>query len=295
MGPTATGKTEASLELARRLEAEIVVVDSMCVYRGMDVGTAKPSPADRAAIPHHLVDVADPAAPFSVVRFQSLARAAADRIRSEGRRPFLVGGSGLYFRAVVDDLTFPGTDPQVRRTLEAEGRVLGAERLHGRLEGLDPVEARKIEPGNVSRTIRALELAAITGEQFSGFARDWERYDAGRVRVAGISMPTAVLRERIEARARRMLEGGLIEETERLLGTGARSFVTASQAIGYLEAVRFLEGHLSREQVALTIVRRTKDLARRQMAWFRKDPRIRWFEAGSDGAAVMVDRLEVFY
>jgi tRNA dimethylallyltransferase len=295
VGPTAAGKTDASLELARRLDAEIIVVDSMSVYRGMDVGTAKPSPQERAAVPHHLVDVADPTEPFSVARFQALAGAAASRIRAHGRIPFLVGGSGLYFRAVVDDLAFPGTDSRVRRTLEVEGRVLGAERLHERLEGLDPDAARKIQPGNIRRTIRALEVAAITGEPFSGFAGGWDRYEASRVRAAGVSIPAAVLRERIEARARRMLDAGLIEETERLVGAGASSFVTASQAIGYLEAVRFLEGHLSREQVVLSIVRRTKDLARRQMAWFRRDPRIRWFEAGPEGAAAMVDRLEDFY
>lgn len=292
VGPTATGKTGASIVLARRLDAEIVVVDSATVYRGMDVGTAKPTPDQRRLVPHHLLDVADPGDPFSVAAFQRLAREALGEIARRGRRPLLVGGSGLYFRAVVDELEFAGTDRRVRALLEAEAVALGAEGLHRRLAGFDPEAAAKIEPGNLRRAVRALEVAAITGRRFSTYARAWERYPPGRVRAAGIRVPPRVLYPRIEARVRAQLEGGLVDEARALLERGFGPFLTASQAIGYLEVVDHLRGRISLEEAADRMVRRTKALARRQMAWFRRDPRIRWFEAGEDGAIGIVDRLE---
>lgn len=294
VGPTASGKTEASLVLAERLGAEIVVVDSMTVYRGMDVGTAKPSANDRRSVPHHLVDVADPDEPFSVARFQSLARQAVAGIAARGRPALLVGGSGLYFRAVVDDLTFPGTDPEIRRSLETEGAAAGAETLYRRLSDLDPEAASRIEPGNLRRTVRALEVAALTGLPFSSFARDWERYPEDRVRAAGVTVAPEALRSRIEDRVRRLEDEGLVEETRALLDRGFERFVTSTQAIGYLEVVEHLRGRLSLDEALTRVTRRTRNLARRQMAWFRRDPRIRWFEAGEDGAVALVDRLEEY-
>ena len=178
VGPTAAGKTEAGIAVAERLGAEIVSVDSMLVYRGMDVGTAKPTAEQRARVPHHLLDVAEPSEPFSVARYQELAREAVAGIRSRGRRVLLVGGSALYERAVVDDLGFPGTDPDTRRDLEAEAAVVGAAGLHERLAASDPAAAAKIEPGNVRRTVRALEVAELTGQPFSSFAGGWERLRA---------------------------------------------------------------------------------------------------------------------
>ena len=175
VGPTASGKSEAAVVLAGRLGAEIVSVDSMLVYRGMDVGTAKPTPADRARVPHHLVDVAEPEEPFSVARYQQLARAVVERLEEGSRRALLVGGSGLYFRAIVDDLEFPGTDAAARDELQAEADVIGPDRLHGRLAELDPVAAGRIEPSNVRRTVRALEVAAVTGRPFSSFAESRSR------------------------------------------------------------------------------------------------------------------------
>jgi tRNA dimethylallyltransferase len=293
VGPTASGKTEASVELARRLDAEIVVVDSMSVYRGMDVGTAKPSPEQRAAVPHHLLDVADPAEPFSVAQFQDLARAALREALEHARSALLVGGSGLYYRAVVDELIFPGTDPALRRMLQAEAQAVGPPALHARLVEFDPSAAAKIEPSNVRRTVRALEVAALTGRPFSSFAGAWDRYSPGRVRAAGVTLPPPVLEARIEARVSRMLEGGLIEEVRSLLENGAGPFLTASQAIGYLEVVEHLRGRLTVDEVVTRTVRRTKDLARRQMAWFRRDPRIRWFEA-DDGALAVVDQIQEY-
>ena len=283
VGPTASGKTEASIELARRLDAEVILVDSMTVYRGMDVGTAKPGAEERAAVPHHLVDVADPTEPFNVALFQRMARAAVVAIVARGRTPLLVGGSGLYFRAVVDDLEFPGTDPGLRALLETEGRALGPEWMHARLAGLDPDAAARIEPQNLRRSVRALEVAALTGRPFSSFSSAWELYPQDRVRAAGLRLPADVLRARIDARARRMLEEGLVEEVRALLDRGFGPFLTASQAIGYLEIVRHLEDRLTLEEAAREIARRTRALARRQMAWFRRDPRIRWFDVDEGG------------
>lgn len=293
VGPTASGKTEASVELARRLGAEILVVDSMTVYRGMDVGTAKPSPAQQEQIPHHLIDVADPAEPFSVSQFQSLALQARRDVAARGRPALLVGGSGLYYRAVIDELAFPGTDPRLRRILEAEGTALGADALHARLVEVDPEAAEKIPPSNVRRTVRALEVAGLTGQRFSSFAGEWSRYPSNRVRAAGVSPPAASLDARIRARVQRMVEGGLIEEVRSLLATGAGPFLTSSQAIGYLEVVEHLRGRLTIEDVVARTVRRTKDLARRQMAWFRRDPRVRWFE--TDDAASSIDEIEEYF
>jgi tRNA dimethylallyltransferase len=294
VGPTASGKTEASSELARRLGAEILLIDSMTVYRGLDVGTAKPSPEARAVVPHHLVDVADPSEPFSVARFQQLAGEALAGIAGRGSPALLVGGSGLYYRAVVDGLEFPGTDPEVRAALDAEAASLGAESLHRRLAAVDPPAAARIEPGNARRSVRALEVAAITGRPFSSFARGWERYPERRVRAAGVKLEPGALRARIDARARGMLERGLVEEAAALLDRGSGREVTATQAIGYAEMAEHLAGRLSLDEAIVRIVRRTRALARRQMAWFRRDPRIRWFEAGPEGAPALVDEIEEY-
>ncbi len=292
VGPTATGKTKAGVGLARRLGAEIVVVDSMTVYRGMDIGTAKPSPEERAMVTHHLLDVAEPLEPFSVARFQGLARRAASEIFARGRATLLIGGSGLYFRAVVDGLEIPATDPRLRSLLEAEVRVLGPGPLHARLADVDPRAAQKIDPSNARRTVRALEVAALTGRPFSSFAQDWDRYPEGRVRAAGVTLSASALRQRIEARAQRMLDEGLVEEVRGLLNRGLGAQVTASQAIGYLEVTEHLAGRLTVAEVVERMVRRTRDLARRQLAWFRRDPRIRWFEAGPEGATSVVNEIE---
>lgn len=291
VGPTASGKSEIAIELATRMDAEIVLTDSMTVYRGMDVGTAKPSKGERRGVPHHLMDVADPSEPFSVVAFQRLAREAIAGIRDRGHVPFLVGGSGLYFRAMVDDLEFPGTDPALRRSVEAEAAAVGSEGLHARLAAFDPDAAARMEPSNLRRIVRALEVAALTGRPFSSFAAGWDSYPEARVRAAGVMMSSDALRARIEERARRMLANGLLEETERLLDDGAGPQLTASQAIGYAEAAEHLAGRIGLEEALETIVRRTKALARRQMAWFRRDPRIRWFEP----APRMIDEMEEFY
>ena len=292
VGPTASGKSEVAVVLAERLGAEVVSVDSMLVYRRMDIGTAKPGVRERARVPHHLIDVAEPEERFSVARYQELARATLAEIGRRDRRALLVGGSGLYFRAIVDDLGLPGTEAGTRRALEAEAAAVGARRLHARLAELDPVAAGRIEPGNVRRTVRALEVAAITGRPFSTYASDWERYPSERVRAAGVFFARELLARRIAARVARMLSAGFLDEVRELMRRGLGSWLTASQAIGYAEMTRHLEGELSLEEAVATTVKRTKALARRQLAWFRRDPRIRWFEAGEDGAVALADELE---
>ena len=294
VGPTASGKSAAAMVLAPALGGEICSVDSMLVYRGMDVGTAKPSPADRAAVPHHLLDLAEPSERFTVARFQELARLAMADIADRGTRSLLVGGSGLYLRAVVDQLVFPGEEPAVREELEREAEAAGSERLFARLEALDPVAAAKIEAGNVRRIVRALEVPAITGIPFSRFSASWDRYDPERMRAAGISIAQPVLAARIADRVSAMFAAGWLDEVRGLVNRGFGDWLTSTQAIGYSELARHLDGRLSLEEAWTLTDRRTRNLARRQMAWFRRDPRIRWFEAGSGGAADVVDEVRTY-
>ncbi len=278
LGPTGAGKSSLALEVARRRRAagaptEIVAVDAFTVYRGMDIGTAKPSPAERAEVPHHLVDVLDPDQQMTVAEFQQAARGVIATLFDRGVTPLLVGGSGLYWRAVVDDLAFPPTDPAVRRRLQArhEHDPHGA---HAVLEDLDPVAADRIGPQNVRRTIRALEVIELTGRTFSSYARAWDdftpRYPG--LRVAYLEPPTEVLRARIRRRAEAMLADGLLEEAARLRAATTLSR-TAAQAIGYAEAFAVLDGEAPEDGLAERIAARTWRYARRQRSWFRADPR----------------------
>ena len=243
---------------------------------------------------HHLLDLAEPSERFTVARYQALGREAIAGIRARGLAPLLVGGSGLYFRALADELIFPGEDPTVRAQLEDEAEAVGVGRLFRRLEDLDPVAAAKIEPGNVRRVVRALEVAAITGSPFSAFAADWDRYDPARVLVAGVAVEARTLAARIADRVAAMFVAGWLNEVRGLVERGFGAWLTSSQAIGYAELVRHLDGRLSLEEAWEGTVRRTKGLARRQMAWFRRDPRIHWFEAGEGGAVEVVDNMRTF-
>jgi tRNA dimethylallyltransferase len=206
----------------------------------------------------------------------------------------LVGGSGLYLRAVVDRLEFPGTESNVRDDLEEEAAFVGADRMHGRLAEMDPVAASKIEPANVRRTVRALEVAAITGRPFSSYASAWDDYPADRVRAAGVRLTPEQLSSRAEERVREMLAAGWIEEVETLVAGGFGGWLTSTQAIGYAELARHLAGELGLEDAVRETITRTHRLARRQMAWFRRDPRVRWFDAGDGGAASVVDDLVAY-
>ena len=294
LGPTASGKTEASIAIASALDAEVVSVDSMLVYRGMDVGTAKPTAEQRAAVPHHLIDLFEPDEAFSVSTYQSMARAALEDVRGRGRRALLVGSGGLYYRSVVDELAFPGTDPATRALLDVEARSIGAVALHDRLRELDAAAAARIQPSNVRRTIRALEVAAISGRAFSSFGSAWERYPDGRVAAAAIDVPRPILHRRIEDRTNAMMPA-LLVEARGLADRGFERFLTASQAIGYPEAMACLHGEISSEEAETRIVRRTKALARRQLSWLRRDPRVVWFEAGAGGAADAEPALLAFF
>jgi tRNA dimethylallyltransferase len=291
VGPTASGKTEAALALAVDLGAEIVSADSMLVYRGMDIGTAKPTPDQRAAVPHHMIDLAEPSEPFSVARYQGLGRAALGEIAARDGRALVVGGSGLYFRALVDDLEFPRTDATTREELDREADALGSDAMYRRLVLTDPLAAAKIEPGNVRRTVRALEVAAVTGREFSSYAEAWNIYPAGRVRAAGIDVDREALGERVERRVANMLEAGFLEEVRGLLARGLGAWLTSAQAIGYAEMAHHLQGEISLGEAMAGTVRRTRNLARRQMAWFRRDPRIRWVHAGGGGAPDVLDEI----
>jgi tRNA dimethylallyltransferase len=278
IGPTAAGKTQIALEVAPGLCAEIVGVDSMQIYRGMDIGTAKPGADERARVPHHMIDIADPAHPYSVAQFQRAARAAIAGIASRGRVPLIVGGSGLYFRAVVDDLKFPPTDDLVRARVAADD----PERLLERLRSVDPSSAARIEPANIRRVVRALEVLELTGEPFSAFRASWDEYESRYdLVVAGLRLEPALLDERIEPRTRAMFEAGLIDEVRGLLDLGLRRALTASRAIAYREAVAHLDGELTLDEAIAATAGATRRFARRQMTWFRKDPRIRWFDAES--------------
>lgn len=280
VGPTASGKTEIALAIAPALRAEIVSLDSMQVYRGMDVGTAKVSGADRARVPHHMIDVADPSEPYSVAAFQRTARVAIDAILLRGRTPLLVGGSGLYYRAVVDELAFPPTDARVRAAIAGDDPADLAARLRER----DPEAAARIEPGNVRRVVRALEVMELTGRPFSDFRTAWDAYESRYdLVVAGLDVPREMLARRVRERTEAMLNAGLIDEARALLSGGLRGALTASRAIAYPEAVAVIDGAMTPDEAREQIVRNTVRFARRQTSWFRSDPRIRWFDASQTG------------
>ena len=266
----------------------------MLVYRGMDVGTAKPSGAERARVPHHMIDVAEPSEAFSVARFQEAARLVVRQTGERGREALLVGGSGLYFRAIVDELEFPGTDRDTRSELERQATALGPERLYARLASMDPAAAARIEPGNARRIVRALEVPALTGRPFSSFADAWERYDPDAVRAAGLRMSREPLVERIRARVRAMLDDGWIDEVRSLVDAGFGGWLTSTQAIGYAELARHLRGEMTLEDAVEATVKRTTNLARRQMAWFRRDLRIRWFDVDERGPMSAFEPIRAF-
>jgi tRNA dimethylallyltransferase len=275
VGPTAAGKSDLAVQLALRLGGEVVNADSMQLYRGMDVGTAKLDMEGRKGVPHHLLDIWDVTQTASVADYQRAARKTIAAIHERGRVPLLVGGSGLYIRAVIDDLDFPGTDPKVRARLEAELAKVGPAALHARLAGLDPAAAASILPGNGRRIVRALEVIEMTGRPFSASMPSYE--DAkDDVTQLGLAVPRPELDERIATRVERMWSAGLVEEVRRLDACGLRDGLTASRALGYAQVLRFLSGEWSEEHAREETVRATRRFARRQESWFRRDPRVRW-------------------
>jgi tRNA dimethylallyltransferase len=274
VGPTAAGKSELAVGLARRLGGEVVNADAMQLYRGMDIGTGKLTTAQRRGVPHHLLDVLDVRQPATVAEFQKLARAAVDRCRAHAVVPVLAGGSALYVRAVLDRFEFPGTDPAVRGRLEDELAAVGAPALHARLSTVDPAAAAAILPTNGRRVVRALEVVELTGRPFSATLPTREyAYDA--VVQIGLDVPRDLLDQRIEARVGRMWDTGFVDEVRRL-EPGLRQGRTAAQALGYAQVLAFLAGEFSEQEARERTVRATRRFARRQYSWFRKDPRIKW-------------------
>jgi tRNA dimethylallyltransferase len=275
VGPTAVGKSNLAVGLAQRLGGEVVNTDSMQLYRGLDVGTAKLGIDERDGVPHHLLDVLDVTEAASVAEFQQWARAVIADCRSRGAVPVLVGGSALYTRAVLDRFEFPGTDPEVRARLEGQLSHVGPQRLHARLKELDADAAARIIPTNGRRIVRALEVVEITGRPFSAALPQLEYADAASLQI-GLDCPRDVLDERIELRVQRMWDAGLVPEVRRLVEQGLGEGRTASRALGYQQVLSHLAGECTEEEARAATVRGTRRFARRQDSWFRKDPRIHW-------------------
>ncbi len=279
VGPTAAGKSDLSIALAHALGGEVVNCDSMQLYRGMDVGTAKLTVAERRGVPHHLLDVWDVTEPASVAAYQGLARAAVDDILARGRTPLLVGGSGLYVRAVLEEFAFPGTDAGVRAGLEAELAAGGPAPLYSRLQRADPAAAAKILPSNGRRIVRALEVIELTGAPFAASLPDPRpHYPAVQL---GVDRDTADLDERVDRRVDLMWAAGLVDEVRGLAARGLRAGRTARAALGYQQVLAFLDGECTEEEARAATKLATRRFVRRQRKWFRRDPRIVWL----DGAA----------
>lgn len=286
VGPTATGKSELAVSLAhdlmRRGEvAEVVNADSMLVYRGMDIGTAKPSEAERGGVVHHLIDILEVTETASVADFQTRARAVIADLRARGAVPILVGGSALYTRAITDAFEFPGSDPVLRAGLETELERVGVEELYARLAVLAPESAARIEPGNGRRIVRALEIHALTGGH-RAVLPEWT-YELDGVHQFGLELDRAELDSRIDARVEEMWRRGIVAEVENLIPRGLREGRTASRAIGYRQVLAFLDGQCSEEDAKADVKRATRRFFRKQLGWYRRDPRIVWLPAGDSG------------
>ncbi len=287
-GPTASGKSALAVEVAlllaaRGRPAEIVNADSMAVYRGMDIGTAKPAPSERRGVRHHLIDILDVTETATVADFQGLARAAIADCHARGVVPLVVGGSALYVRAILDAFEFPGTDADVRARWEAELARVGPQALHAVLAERAPDAAAEILPGNGRRIVRALEVVELTG----GYAPTLPAWTYALPGVAqwGLELPREVMDARIDARVDRMWADGLVAEVQGLIPRGLRAGRTASAALGYRQVLQFLDGELSEEEAREATKRGTRRFARKQLGWFRRDPRIVWRPAGAEGLA----------
>jgi len=294
LGPTASGKSAVAMALAigergRELGVELVSIDAMQVYRGMDIGTAKPTAAEQSLVRHHLIDLVDATENFTVSRFQAEYRSVMANIETRGGTAILVGGTGLYLRAVVDDLEIPGQWPEVRAELENELETVGPEALHRRLQELDPAAATKMEPTNGRRIVRALEVCLGGGRTFSSYGPGVDVYPPSRVRQVALRWNREVLSRRIESRVLTMVEAGLLDEVTNLHATGLSP--TAAQALGYKEMIDHLEGRTSLDEAVATTILRTRQFAVRQERWFRRDPRIEWFTVEDDPVTEVAPRL----
>jgi tRNA dimethylallyltransferase len=275
-GATATGKSDIAIEIAQEFGAEIINADSMQLYRGMDIGTAKLTVEERKGIPHHLLDVLDVSEDSTVAWYQEQARAAITEIHGRGKDAVIVGGTGLYIKAILDDLNFPDTDPEVRAKLEAELAEFGAAALFTRLEELDPAAALAIDRANSRRVIRALEVIEITGMPFTA---NLPREDSSRYPDAlqfGLVMDREHLRERIDQRVDRMWDAGFVDEVDRLISQGIGNGSTAQRALGYAQIIAMRSGTMTEEEAKEDTKRASRQYARRQETWFSRDARIQW-------------------
>jgi tRNA dimethylallyltransferase len=289
VGTTASGKSALALELARQDPAwELVSADSMQVYRGMDIGTAKPTAAEQAEVPHHLIDVLDPWEDGTVAWFQGEAHRTIADIEGRGRRALIVGGTALYVQAVVDRLDIPGRYPEAREAVEADPDTAG---LHRRLHELDPVAAGRMEPGNRRRVVRALEVTLGSGRPFSSYGPGLSNHPPTPFTLVGLSVPTAELTGRIERRYQAQLEAGFLAEVRRLAEHPRGISRTAGQALGYKELLAHVRGEVPLPEALDLAVRRTRRFARRQRAWFARDPRITWLEGGAGAPNPLVGAL----
>ncbi len=290
-GPTASGKTAVAVAVAHvlaadGLAAEVVNADSMLVYRGMDIGTAKPTPAERGGVRHHLIDIMEVTETASVAAFQQLARAAIADCRGRGVLPIVAGGSALYMRAILDEFEFPGTDPAVRARLEAELAEVGPAALHARLAAVAPEVAAGILPGNGRRVVRALEVIELTGSFRPVLPQG--SYAISGVLQYGLALERDDLDARIEARVEQMWQDGFVDEVRGLVPRGLREGRTASRALGYRQVLEHLDGQCTEAEARVTTTSGTRRFARKQLGWFRRDPRITWVPAGAGAVAELV-------
>jgi tRNA dimethylallyltransferase len=290
-GPTATGKSDLALEVAQKYGGEIVNADSMQLYQGMDIGTAKLSLEERKGIPHHLLDILDVKESASVAQYQSLARERVDEIRTRGKAAIVVGGTGLYIKAILDEMNFPETDPAIRKKLEDEGELLGAAELYSRLRLLDPEAAAAIEPANIRRIVRALEVIEITGEPYSANLPSDSSSRYPEAIHIGLTMERSLLSERIENRVDRMWKQGLIGEVEGLITQGLLEGATAKKAIGYAQVISHLNGEMTESQAMAETIVATRQYVRRQETWFKRDTRIHWANSSISPLAFVDEKI----
>lgn len=275
-GPTATGKSDLALEVAEKFDGEIINADSMQLYKGMDIGTAKLTLAERKGIPHHLLDILSVRQDASVAAYQELARFAIDEIHKRNKAAIVVGGTGLYIKSIVDEMNFPETDPELRAKLESEAELLGTAELYSRLRLLDPEAAAAIEPANTRRIIRALEVIEVTGKPYSANLPSDTSLRFPDALHIGLAMERTALAPRIEARVHRMFDQGLVAEVERLIVQGLLEGTTAQRAIGYAQVISLINGQISKDQAIEETIVATRQYVRRQETWFKRDQRIQW-------------------
>jgi len=290
-GPTATGKSDLALEVAEKFNGEVINADSMQLYRGMDIGTAKLTIAQRREIPHHLLDILSVKEDASVAQYQSLARAAIDEIQSRGKVAIVVGGTGLYIKSIIDEMNFPETDPVLRKKLEDEAELLGTAELYSRLRLLDPEAAAAIEPGNTRRIIRALEVIEVTGKPYSANLPSDTSIRFPDALHIGLAMERSSLAPRIEARVHRMFDQGLVDEVRMLVAQGLLEGTTAQRAIGYAQAIALIDGEISQSQAIEETIVATRQYVRRQETWFKRDQRIQWIGEDEPRLAFIEERI----